>query len=299
MITKVLDISRKITRRFAQDHITAFSAQSAFFLMLSFFPFVMLLCLSSRLLPFSEQEVVAAIKEFVPGQFTDYVADVAEQYYTNGVHNIGYILIIFIVWSASRVVLAMTNGFNAIKGIKETRGQFVLRLISCIYTLIFCGILTVIIFVFIVDNMVFGYLKGQLPQLEYVYKLIPILKHIAGPIFMFLVLLLIYITLPNQKTTILQEIPGTVFSIVGWILLACFYYGYIQRAIEKYAYIYGSLTGIVMVLLWLYQCMYIMFAGAELNSAIGKLWSENIHRKSRLHKNKKLLKREIKQRKEC
>ena len=34
---------------------------------------------------------------------------------------------------------------------------------------------------------------------------------------------------------------------------------------KNYSYMYGSLTAIVLLLLWLYFCMCILFFGAEIN----------------------------------
>lgn len=47
---------------------------------------------------------------------------------------------------------------------------------------------------------------------------------------------------------------------------------FLQHSMERYSYIYGSLSGPVLLLLWVYTCMFCWLLGAELN----RLW-ESYH----------------------
>ena len=55
-----------------------------------------------------------------------------------------------------------------------------------------------------------------------------------------------------------------MLSATGWLGFSYLYSFYIDR-MANYSATYGSLTAVVLCMIWLYACMYIMFIGAELN----------------------------------
>ena len=82
----------------------------------------------------------------------------------------------------------------------------------------------------------------------------------------------IYAYVPDRKQRFKEQIPGAVFSAVGWSILSWgismyLYYG------NPYG-IYGSLSVIIVVLLWMYFCMYIVLAGAYLNQYLNQRQTE-------------------------
>ena len=61
--------------------------------------------------------------------------------------------------------------------------------------------------------------------------------------------------------------PGALFTGAGWILFSYIFSVYINN-FSNYSRIYGSLTAIVLLMLWLYSCMTILLYGAEVNMEI-------------------------------
>ena len=58
--------------------------------------------------------------------------------------------------------------------------------------------------------------------------------------------------------------PGAMIASVGWIAYSVLFAFYIDN-FSNYAPLYGSLTAVILLMLWLYSCMYILFLGAEIN----------------------------------
>jgi membrane protein len=76
--------------------------------------------------------------------------------------------------------------------------------------------------------------------------------------------LAIYVVIPNRKTKISKELPGALVCACGWMGFSYAFSYYIDHY-SNYTSMYGSLTTIVLFMLWLYFCMYILFIGAEIN----------------------------------
>ena len=62
-----------------------------------------------------------------------------------------------------------------------------------------------------------------------------------------------------------EELPGAILTTLVWRGAASLYGIFLERSLNRYNYVYGSLAGVVMILIWLYACVYIWFVGMELN----------------------------------
>ncbi|MCQ2540147.1 MAG: YihY/virulence factor BrkB family protein, partial [Acetatifactor sp.] len=72
----------------------------------------------------------------------------------------------------------------------------------------------------------------------------------------------IYTYVPDRKLKFKQQIPGAMFSAIGWSIYSWGFSIYLQY--NSYG-LYGSLSIVIIALLWMYFCMYIMLFGAYLN----------------------------------
>ena len=157
----------------------------------------------------------------------------------------------------------MAGGLNAINGIEETRNWFVMRFWAIVYTIVF--VLAIVITLVL---LVFGTSLQEL-----IVKYVPIMVHVANIIIrlrslIMLGILILFFTvlfkmLPNRKATLRSQVPGAVICALAWYVFSFGLSIYVQY-FNGFS-MYGSLTTIVLVMLWLYFCMYIMMACAEFN----------------------------------
>ena len=73
----------------------------------------------------------------------------------------------------------------------------------------------------------------------------------------------LYMMLPNRKTTFVDQLPGALFSAVAWYLFSFGFSIYIEYT-RAYT-MYGSLTTLMLFMFWLYFVMYIVLIGVEIN----------------------------------
>ena len=82
---------------------------------------------------------------------------------------------------------------------------------------------------------------------------------------------LVYKFLPNRKnrakTTLRRQLPGAVFTACGWLFVSFIFSVYLD-IFTGFTNMYGSLTTIILILLWLYVCMYIILLGGEVNALL-------------------------------
>lgn len=250
------------------DHVSAFSAQAAFFIIISFFPFIMFLLSIVPFLSLKESTILNLATQIFPNAFNSLIVLVITEVYRKV--NSGTLISITVItalWSAGKGFLAIMKGLNSVYGIQETRKSIILRIISTLYTLVFAIMLIASIILFIFGNKLYLWIETRFPVLQDLALLIISLRTIVGLIILLIFFLVIYVAIPNRKTKISRELPGALVCAAGWMGFSYAFSYYIDHY-SNYASMYGSLTTIVLFMLWMYFCMYILFIGAEINLLI-------------------------------
>lgn len=266
MLLAIMQYIRYFSNKLKEHAVSAYAAQSAFFTILSLFPFVMLLMTLIRYLPYTEEALVAIASEALPNVIGDYVVSLINEIYAQSSATVISITVIATIWAASKGILSLIQGFNSIYGIYETRGYIYLRIIASFYTVILALAVALSLILLIFGNRLMAALTKFLPPLVSAIPAIISLRTIIALAVLFCFFLAMYVFVPNRKSGILQEMPGAVFTTIGWVGFSYLYSFYIDNFANFNTY--GSLSTIVFLMLWLYFCMYIILIGGEINVMI-------------------------------
>ncbi len=250
------------------DNIFAIAGQSAFFLILSVVPLAMFAVSVLQGLHISVDVIESYVDSVLNEEAARYLADYLSNMYESTV-GISVVTIICTLWSAAQGTHAITNGLNRVHHTYENRNWFLLRLRAMLYTavmfLIILATIAVVMFGSSVKQMV-------MPHLPYLGGFVSSLFHLRYVlVFLYMVVLfaLAYRNLPNlsrkkrKQYGFLSQLPGAVFSAAAWILLALVIGVYVDD-FNGYS-IYGGLTRLAVVMIWLYFCMVSTMLGAEFN----------------------------------
>lgn len=110
--------------------------QAAYFIILSFIPFILLLMTSIRYTQLNREEVVGAIMQVIPDNLHEFIQGIVDEVYNKSV-SIVPVSAVMAIWSSGKGVQALTNGFNCIYSVYETRNYILTRIRSAAYTLLF------------------------------------------------------------------------------------------------------------------------------------------------------------------
>ena len=81
-------------------------------------------------------------------------------------------------------------------------------------------------------------------------------------ILLFVIFLILYKVLPHTRVMLADILPGALFSTIGW-KSAEFGYMWYMSHMAKIAEVYGSIGGMVGILLWFYIAAAVFLLGAE------------------------------------
>jgi len=267
MFRSVFRLIKSFTNKINNDGISALSAYAAFFIVLSFFPFVMFLLTLLSYIPFFSELPASFEIDFLPKAVSGMILQAFTELSKRANGTILSVTVVLSIWSASRGILSLTRGLNRIHNIHETRNYFVTRLLATLYTFLFAVLLLVMMLIFVFGNQITLWFMERFPKVGDFALLIISLRTAVGIGVLIFFFLLIFISLPNRKTGILRELPGAIIAAAGWVGFSFLFSFYVDN-LSNYTAIYGSLTTIVLCMLWLYACMYILYIGAEVNALL-------------------------------
>lgn len=251
--------------KYKNSAISAYAGQTAFLLVLSFFPFMLFFFSLLNLTPLSEKDFMDWAGSFVPQAFQELLYNFTHEIYTGSTGGRISFTIITAIYLSSRCFLALQRGLNSVYQVEESRNAFWLRVYSIIYSVVLA-----VMFILVLGIMVFGHWLGEffLSRIQIIGYAFQTVMHyrilICAPT-LFLFFWLLYYFMPSQKQRWKQQIPGAVFSAAGWMFLSMFFSLYVDRH-SSYASFYGTMTTIAFVMLWVYVCMYLLFLGGLINS---------------------------------
>lgn len=155
----------------------------------------------------------------------------------------------------------------------ETRNYFYLRIRASFYTVIFLLAIVSSLVLSVFGNRISVMIYEHIPFLSKVVEFIIRIRTFVTFVVLTVFWDLVYRFLPNRrnmaKTTLRKQLPGAVFTACGWLLLSFFFSVYLD-VFKGFTSMYGSLTTIILIMLWLYGCMYIILLGGEINALLEK-----------------------------
>ena len=81
-----------------------------------------------------------------------------------------------------------------------------------------------------------------------------------------------YLALPDRRQRLSAVFPGALAAAGAWLLFSALFSVYVNHFAKGLA-LYGSLTTMVLTMLWVYACVSIVFYGAFLNRLLLRLWT--------------------------
>lgn len=282
MIWKWIKNIKLFMEKCRNDNIGAFAAQSAFFLLLSLIPFLMVFSSLLQYTMVSEAALLRFVNELVPEYIAPFVISIIHEVYHKSV-GIVSITAVAAIWSAAKGVQHLAAGFNMVYGVNETRNLLVRRFWAVVYTLVFMLSIVAALVLLVFGNSIQGILAGYVPFLAQATDLLFQLRSLIMLGGLSLVFTVLFRTLPNDKgitdhkPTLKNQFPGAFLCAVFWYLLSAAFSVYLDY-FNGFS-MYGSLTTIVLVMLWLYFGMYIMMLCAEINMLYGEQILKKIKRK--------------------
>ena len=266
MIKNMISNLKKLIASTERDRVFLYAAQASYFVIVSIIPFICLLISAfSFFIPADIYTIFDAYE--IPVEIEGVLYAIIDQLLATQKVSLFSISAIIALWTASRGMDSVRIGLERVyheRPSKDFWKQQVKSLVS-----------TIILIVVLLMNVVFSIFGAAIAELLHLELLFDIIMYLSVPILfvtMCTAFTIIYafvgkIGKVRWKERITQHLPGAVFTTLGWMLFSYGFTLYIHFFPSASA-IYGSLTAVCLLLLWVYVCVIILLVGAEVNKLI-------------------------------
>lgn len=263
----IIEKIQLFNRNLKEDHIEEYATQCAYYTILAFIPFLMLIITLTKYIGLEENVLFFAISQVVPESFWNgIVMDIVKEVYSKSIGTVT-ISALFTLWSAGRGFTALCKGLSSVYKTKEEKAYILFRTRATILTAIF-----IILIIFALLFMVFGNTINTLLIQKFniynkIFNFIIRFKTIVTALILFFVFLLMYRFIPKHIEKKQNFVISSLIASVGWILISYFFSIYVE-VFNGFSIMYGSLTTVVLIMMWVYACMYTILLGAEIGKFI-------------------------------
>lgn len=262
MLRKLYLIGQDFSAQMKKQNISAHAASIAFFFFLSIVPMLMVLSMVIPYTPLTEENLTETVADIIPDKVEPLVESLIAEVYDKSAGSLS-IAVLATLWSAAKGVMALMHGLNAVNGVEEKRNYFVVRGVACLYTVVMLVVVILSLFLNVFGNQLVNLALHRLPPLQKLAAFVMNFRFLVVWVVLTLLFAAIYAYVPNDKLKFKEQIPGATFSAVVWSIFSWGFSIYVDYS-NSYG-IYGSLAIIIIILLWMYFCMYIIMVGAYLN----------------------------------
>ena len=251
------------TKKFGSYHISTYAASASFFIITAVFPLLMLVLSIISYTPLSAEDFMDMVAMILPESFGPLLQQLAEDMVTTNVTALS-VSLLATLWTAAKSMLGLLDGLNAIQDVNDTR-NFIFKRIICIgYMLLLILGLVLNLGLRVFGEHILSRLMHYTPGLGRVFSTVMDTKGLTLFLVFTVVFMLIYTFFPNKKMKIFLQVPGAMFTSLAWLVFSSLFSIYVNQ-IGQFSTLYGSLTMLILAMLWLYFCMYIVFIGAVIN----------------------------------
>lgn len=262
MLRKLYLIGQDFSTQMKKQNISAHAASIAFFFFLSIVPMLMVLSMMIPYTPLTEENLTETVADIIPDKVVPLVESLIAEVYDKSAGSLS-IAVLATLWSAAKGVMALMHGLNAVNGVEEKRNYFVVRGVACLYTVVMLVVVILSLFLNVFGNQLVNLALHRLPPLQKLAAFVMNFRFLVVWVVLTLLFAAIYAYVPDDKLKFKEQIPGATFAAVVWSIFSWGFSIYVDYS-NSYG-IYGSLAIIIIILLWMYFCMYIIMVGAYLN----------------------------------
>lgn len=265
---------KDLLKRMKEDSVTAMGAQLAYYLILSIFPFIIFFLNLLSYTPIARDDVLQNLIVILPSDTQRLITELLSETIDKSSDTLLSLGAITGIWAASRGIMSLIKSLNKAYGLEEKRSYIELRGVAILFTLALLVLLLVVlatlVFGEIIGNMIFDYI-GLTEKFIIIWQYLRVIISVG---FMILTFTLLYKFSPsirnNNKIKFKHTLPGAIFTSIGWIIISGLFYFYVNN-FGNFGKTYGSLGGIIILLIWLYISSIIVITGGEINATIKSL----------------------------
>ena len=183
---------------------------------------------------------------------------------------IGFCITLFLSTNTMAIV---AKGLNRAYKLKETRNFFYSRLLALVMVLVHTCVLFLSITLIVFGKVIIKFLVLYIGMGQHLANIMLFVRWPIAFLTLFLLAFLSYYILPDltghERMRRHSALPGTIFFCISWLLGSWGFSLYINN-LHTYNFVYGTIAGFAILMMWLYYTSILILIGGEINSQLYK-----------------------------
>ncbi|TGB02874.1 YihY/virulence factor BrkB family protein [Halobacillus salinus] len=264
IVNKIKDYAKEVFAEFQKDNIPLLGAAQAYYYLLAIVPMLILLLSILPYLNIEAEAAISAMGNVLPQGtaevFRENIINIVEKP-KGGLLTIG---ILGTIWSASSGINAFIQSANLAYHVEETRSFIKVRLLSIALTIGMIIAIVVALALPVFGDVIIEFINRAVNLPSETIILFQLLRWVISVLVMGAILLSLYRFAPNKSIPFKHIWPGAILTAVLWQLISLAFSFYVSN-FGNYSATYGSLGGIIVLMLWFFLTGMILMIGAEVN----------------------------------
>lgn len=261
-----LSLIKRFIYKINDDDIFALSAQFSYYIILGIFPFLFLFVIFMGYYSNSLFEILSDLENIMPkeinsllnGIITDSVANYRTPFFSFS--------ILILLWSASSGSVGIIKGINKAYDCDIKKNYLFMRTIGLLFTLALMISFQMVLIFIVIGKYILNYVSKFIKIPYFIFTISNIIRFVVPVSLLIIITSLIYKFVPHKKIKYKTVFPGAFVTTFGCLISSIFYASYVDIRSTYYNNIYGNLSGIFILLLWIYMTSFIFLIGAEINA---------------------------------
>ncbi len=273
MIEKLKSYLKKIFKIIRKPAMSILPGQLAFSFVLTIIPVIALIAIIASTFSISLDTITKAISSNFPKAVSDLLLPLI-----NGrgfdLSVLVYLLTAF--WLASTGAYSVITASDVIYNIRK-KNEIEKRIKSIIMTFFIISLVLFMIvipafgdfiFEFIANLKIFNKISKEILIIYY------ILKYPLSFMYIYIIIKILYTIAPSKDIKSKSVTRGSIFTTIMW-MIATQVYSFWVLNVAHYDIFYGSISNIIILLMWVYILAYIFVIGLVINSGIDESDNDN------------------------
>jgi len=265
------ELARRTWKEITEDDLAGRAAQLAYYSLLALFPALLFLSAMVGLLPLHAvlPQLMANLRQVLPGDALSLLEKYLQQIIDGSSGGILSLGLAGALWASSSGMTAIMDALTVAYDVPETRPHWKVRLIAIALTIGLAGLIIVSSVLVLAGEHIGAWIAEAFGFGDAFRILWLVLQWPVVVVCVLLALAVVYAVAPNVRQRWHWVTPGSLFAVVAWLGVSLAFKVYAEH-FGNYNAVYGSIAGVIVLMLWLYLGGMMVLIGGEINAEIAR-----------------------------
>jgi len=266
---RIIVFALKIYTEVKKDDLFSAANTLTYKMLLSLFPFVLILMSMLSYFEIDPNYLISSLKGSLPDGIMDVVIPFIIDLTQIKRPSILSVSIVFLLYSASGGFNTVMQGINKAYGQKDSRNFLHRRLVSVILLIFFIISIVFSLVMLIFSDNIYHIVKEYFHNseaLDIIFSFVGYMLTVG--VFLICVMAINSLALARKKRPS-ELFPGSCFTVVCWVVLSWAFNIYVNN-FSRYSTLYGSVAGIMLLMMWLNLICIFLLIGSEINALLSQ-----------------------------